>query len=186
MKEARAVVVGVLVVVLVALGIALWRRPAREFHRVRGYRVEIEKNEGGSRKHVSFTIPMTLIARAASFGPFGDISAGMRSDWGGGRVTPKDILDAASESAPGKPGVITRDHNRIEVTADGPVLDIVIKDEWDKTVRLRIPRSLVESISSEKPLSGRDVLRRLDELGPGEIVEIHDGDDQVTITAQGR
>jgi hypothetical protein len=186
MKETRAIVIGVLVVVLVAWGISRWRRPAREYHRVRGYRVEIEKREGGSRKSVSFTIPMALIARAASFGPFGDISARMREEWGDGHVTPRDILGAAKDSSAGHPGVITRDHTRIEVTADGAVLDIAIKDEWGKSVRVRIPRSLVESLSQEKRVSGRDVLRRLDELGPGEIVEIHDGDDQVTITAEAR
>ena len=186
MKEIRAVVIGVLVIVLVAWAMSRWQRPAREYHRVRGYRVQIEKSEGGSRKSISFTVPMALIARAASFGPFGDISAGMRRDWADGRVTARDILDAAASSSPGHPGVLTRDSNRIEVTADGSVLDIVIKDEWDKTVRLRVPRPLVESLSQEKRLSGRDVLRRLDELGPGDIVEIHDGDDKVTITAEAR
>lgn len=185
MKEARAVVIGLLVIVLVALGLALWRRPAREFHRVRGYRVQIQKTEGGRVKHVSFTIPVALLARAASFSSFGDLGR-MRSDWGDGKVTPRDILDAAASSSAGHPGVITRDHTRIEVSPEGAVLDIVIQDEWDKTVRIRIPRSLVESLSQEKRLSGRDVLRRLDELGPGDIVEVRDGDDHVTITAEAR
>jgi hypothetical protein len=185
MKEARAVVIGLLVVVLVALALAVWRRPAREFHRVRGYRVEIQKNEGGRVKHVSFTVPVALLARAASFSAFHDLGR-MQADWGDGKVTPRDILDAAAASSPGHPGVITRDHTRIEVAPDGAVLDIAIQDEWEKTVRLRIPRSLVESLSQEKRLSGRDVLRRLDELGPGELVEVHDGDDRVTITAEAR
>jgi hypothetical protein len=184
MKEARAVVIGLLVIVLVALGLALWRRPAREFHRVRGYRVQIQKSEGGRVKHVSFTVPVALLARAASFPAFHDLGR-MEGDWGDG-VTPRDILDAANSSSPGHPGVITRDHTRIEVSPEGNVLGIVIQDEWDKTVRLRIPRSLVESLSHEKRLSGRDVLRRLDELGPGELVEVHSGDDHVTITAEAR
>ncbi len=184
MRELRAVVIGLLVVVVVALFLAIWRRPAREFHRVRGYRVEIEKYEGGRRKHVSFTVPVALLARAASFSAFHDLGR-MQDEWGNG-VTPRDVLDAASSASPGHPGLITRDHTRIEVAPDGPVLDIQIKDEWDKTVRLRIPRSLVESLSQDKRLSGRDVLRRLDELGPGELVEVRDGDDHVTITAEAR
>jgi len=90
----------------------------------------------------------------------------MREDWGDGHVTPRDILDAAKDSSAGHPGVISRDHTRIEVTADGAVLDISIKDEWGKTVRVRIPRSLVDSLSKEKRVSGRDVLRRLDDRHP--------------------
>jgi hypothetical protein len=186
MKEVRAVVVALLILVVIAIAVAFWRRPARELTRVRGYRVEIEKNEGGSRKHVSFTVPITLVARIASFVPFADIGADARTSWNDGDVTPRDILNAADQSSPGKPGVISRGHSRIEVSAEGAAVEIVARDDWDKTVRVRVPRSLVESLSGQKRLSPRDLLRKLDELGPGDVVVIRDRDDQVTITAIAR
>ena len=66
MKEVRAVVIGLAIVVLVAMAWAFWHRPAREFHKIRGYRVEIQKTEGGDRKHLSFSIPIVTLARIAS------------------------------------------------------------------------------------------------------------------------
>lgn len=184
MKEVRAVVIGVLVIVLVAIALAVWRRPAREFHHVRGYRVDIQKSEGGRRKHVSFTVPMALIARIATFVPLGDWHS--RNDWGDSNLTARDILDAADKSAPGQPGVIVHDRNRIEVTGQGAAVEILVKDEWGKTVRVRVPRALIESVSGEKRVTPHDILKRLDELGPGDIVVIRDGEDEVTITAEGK
>ena len=187
MKEIRAVVLGLFVVVLIAIAISVWRRPARELKHVRGFKVEIQKAEGDSRRrHVSFHVPIALVARVASLVPMADIGRDWRTDWSDGELTAQDILDAAGRSSPGQPGEIKREHARIEVTADGPALDIVVKDEWDKTVRVRVPRALVESLSSEKPISPREILRRLDELGPGDIVVIRDRDDEVTITAEPR
>lgn len=185
MKEVRAVVIGVVVVLLVALAFSRWRRPAREFHRVRGYRVEIRKQENGSARHVSFTVPMSLVARIATLAPFTDIG-GSRSDWNDANITARDILDAAGKAAPGQPGIITRDHSRLEVTPDGATLEIVAKDDWDKVVRLRVPRALVEAFAGDARISPRDVLRKLDDMGPGDVVSIHDRDADVTITAQAR
>jgi hypothetical protein len=186
MKEVRAVVLGLVIVVLVAVAIAVWRRPARQFHRVGGYRVEIQKNEGGSRRHVSFTVPISLVARVVSFMPRTSVGGDIKADWGDGEISARDILDAAARSEPGKPAVLTRDHSHVEVTAEGAALEIVVKDEWDRTVRVRVPRVLVESLSAKKSISAQDVLRRLDELGPGDVVTIHDGENEVTITAQAR
>ena len=185
MKEIRAVVIGLVVVLLAAMAIGYWRRPGREFRRVRGYRVEISKNDGGSRRHVSFTVPMSLVARIATLAPVTDIGGG-RGDWNDSNVTARDILEAAKQSAPGHPGVISRDHNRLEVTADGPTLEIVAKDDWDKVVRIRVPRSLVEAFNGDARISPRDVLHKLDDMGPGDVVSIHDRDADVTITAQAR
>ncbi len=50
MKEVRAVVVGLVIVLLVALFVAFWRRPARELKRVSGYRIEIEKSDQLERR----------------------------------------------------------------------------------------------------------------------------------------
>ncbi len=186
MKEVRAVVLGLLVVVLVAIAISVWRRPARELRHVRGFRVEIQKTEGGSRRHVSFHVPISLVARVASLIPISDLGGDFHADWEDRNVTARDILDAAGRSAPGQPGVIERDRARIEVTAEDSALQIVVTDEWNKTVRVRVPRALVESLSSEKRISPREILRRLDELGPGDIVVIRDRDDEVTITAEPR
>ncbi len=187
MKEVRAVVVGLLVVVLAALAISMWRRPARELRRVGGYRVEISKAEDGrGRRHVAFTVPISLVARVASLVPISDIGGNMKADFGDGEITARDILDAANASAPGKPGVITRGHSHIEVLSEGPVLDIQAKDDWDKSVHIRVPRALVDSLSKESRVSPKDILRRLDELGPGDIVSIRDRDNDVTITAQAR
>jgi hypothetical protein len=186
LKETRAVVIGLLVVVLVAIAIAVWRRPSRELTHVKGFRVEIQKTEGGSRKHVSFHVPISLIARIASFVPMADLGSGFRADWEDRNVTAREILDAAERSKPGQPGEFKRDRATIQVTAEGSALEIVVKDEWDKTVRVRVPRSLIESLSAEKRISPREILRRLDELGPGEVVVIRDRDDEVTITAEPR
>ena len=186
MKETRAVVLGLLVIVLVAIAISIWRRPAREFHRIKGFRVEINKTEGGSRKHVAFTVPMSLVARVGYLIPMAEVGGDLKADWGDGNVTARDILDAARKSSAGQPGVIERDRNRIEVTAEGSALEILVKDEWDKSIRVRVPRALIESFSDEKRLSARDILKRLDELGPGDVVVIRDRGDEVTITAQPR
>jgi hypothetical protein len=186
MKEVRAVVLGLLVLVLVALAVSVWRRPARELTHLSGFRVEVQKTEGGSRKHVSFHIPISVVARAASLIPVSNFGGDWGSDWSDGNLTARDILDAADKSAPGKPAEIERGRKRIEVTAEGAAVEIVVKDEWDKSVRIRVPRALLEGLSSDKRISPREILKRLDELGPGDVVVIHDRDDEVTITAEPR
>ena len=186
MREVRAVVLGLFVVLVVLLAITVWRRPGREYRHVRGYRVEIRKTEDGSQRHIAFTVPMSALARLASLAPVADIGGHMRADWGDGQVTARDILDAADQSRPGAPGVITKDHSRIEVQADGRALDVQVKDDWDKTVRIRVPRNLVESFSRDSRISPRDILHRLDDLGPGDVVSVHDRDQEVTITAEAK
>src|SRR5215471_13096962 len=128
MRELRAVVLGLFVLALVAIAIAVWRRPARELTHVRGFRVEIQKTEGDSRRHISFHVPITLVARVASLIPISDFGGDWRKDWNDGDLSARDILDAAARSSPGHPGEIQRDHTRIEVTADGPALEIVVRD----------------------------------------------------------
>jgi hypothetical protein len=186
MREVRAVVFGILVVLLVLLAVTVWRRPGREYRHIRGYRVEIRKTEDGSQRHIAFTVPMSALARIASLSPVADFGGHMRADWGDGQVTARDILDAADKSSPGQPGVITKDHSRIEVQADGRALDIQVRDDWDKTIRIRLPRSIVESFSKESRVSPRDILHRLDDLGPGDVVSVHDRDQEVTITAEAK
>jgi hypothetical protein len=186
MKEIRAVVLGLLVVVLAALALAWWHRPAAEFSHVKAYRVEVREKDGDATRHASFTVPTNLVARIAKFAPIDKIGGELRADWGRGDVTPKDVLDAAAEAAPGKPGVIKRNDYTIEVTPDGAALEITIKDNWDKTVRLRLPRAIVESFGGGGPITTRDVLKKLDELGPGDVVVVKDRDKEITITAEAR
>lgn len=185
-KEVRAVVLGLFVVVVAALALSFWRRPAAEFRRIRGFRVEISEKEGDSRRRVSFTIPSGLIAGIAKYAPMSDIKTDLEAEWASGEVTPRDILDAAEQSKPGSPGVIKKDDATIEVLADGAVLEVDVKDTWDKHVHVRLPRVLVESLSDDSRLSTSEILRRLDELGPGDVVTIRDGDSEVKITAQAR
>lgn len=185
-KEVRAVVLGLFVVVIAALALSFWRRPAAEFRRIRGFRVEVKKTDGGETRTVSFNVPVSLLAHLARLAHLESLGGDIRTDWGKGDVTPDQILGAADESAPGKPGVIKKDDSTIEVTADGAALVIDVKDEWDKNVHIRLPRTLVEALAGDHAISTREILRRLDELGPGDVVTIKDRDSEVTITAQPR
>ena len=183
-REVRAVVLGLFVVVLVALALSYWRRPAAEFQRIKGFRVEIRSRDGGETRHASFNVPSNLLARLAKLAPK-ELGTDMRREWSKEDVTPRQILDAAEESAPGKPGVIKKQDATIEVMADGDVLEIDVKDEWDKHVHIRLPRVLIEALSDDKGrISTSEILEKLDELGPGDVVTIQDHDSEVTITAQ--
>jgi hypothetical protein len=186
MKEIRAVIVGLVVLVLVAAALAFWRRPAPEFARVKGFRVDVRETEGGSTHRVSFSVPSSLVARIAKMTPIRRFGADFHGRWDDGEVNPREILDAAASSSPGKPGVIQRNGHTIEVTAEGTALNIVVKDDWGKTVQLRVPRAIVEGFSGDREITPKEILERIDELGPGDVVTVHDGDNQVTITAEPR
>jgi hypothetical protein len=183
MKEVRAIVLGVLVVLVIALGLAWWHRPASEFTRIKEFRVEVRNKQGDSSRHLSFTIPTSLIARAAKLAHLDSIGGDIKADWGKGDVSVQDILDAAEKSSPGKPGVIAKGDSTIEVVADGEALEIDVKDSWDKHVHLRLPRGILESLSDEHTISTSEILHRLDELDPGDVVTIKDSENEVTITA---
>jgi hypothetical protein len=185
MKEIRAVVLGVVVLMLIAAALAFWKRPAPEFDRVKGFKVEVKEREGDKTHRVSFSVPSNLVARVAKLSPIRRFGADMHADWEGD-VSPRDILNAAAESAPGKPGVIRKDDNTIEVLAQGAVLDIVIRDDWGKSVHVRVPRAVVESFSGDREITPRQLLEHIDELGPGEVIVVRDGDKEVTITAEAR
>jgi hypothetical protein len=183
MKEVRAIVLGVMVVLLAALGLAWWHRPASEFTRIKEFRVEVRNKQGDSTRRLSFTIPTSLIARAAKLAHLDSIGGDIKADWGKGDVSVQDILDAAEKSAPGKPGVIEKGDSTIEVVADGDALEIDVKDGWDKHVHIRLPRGILEGLSDERTISTSEILRRLDELDPGDVVTIKDSENEVTITA---
>jgi hypothetical protein len=46
-----------------------------------------------------------------------------------------------------------------------------------------MPRSVIEGLSEERSISTSEILHRLDELEPGDVVTIQDSDNEVTITA---
>ena len=186
MKEIRAVIVGLVVLVIVAAALAFWRRPAPEFARVKGFRVDFRETENGSTHRVSFSVPSSLVARVAKMTPIRSFGADFHGKWDEGEVSPREILDAAATSSPGKPGVIRHGDHTIEVTAEGTALNILVKDDWGKTVQLRVPRAIVESFSGDRDITPKEILQRIDELGPGEMVTVHDGDKEVTITAEPR
>jgi len=186
MKEIRAVVLGLVVVVLIAAALAFWRRPAPEFARVKGFKVEVKEREGDSIHRVTFSVPSSLVARVAKFSPIRRFGADLHGKWDSGDITPREILNAAAESAPGKPGVIKKDDHTIEVMAEGSALDIVVRDDWGKSVHIRLPRAVVESFSGDREITPKELLERIDELGPGDVVNVKDGDKEVTITAEPR
>jgi hypothetical protein len=186
MKEIRAVVLGLIVVLLGALALAFWRRPAPEFKRVKGYRVEVRERHGDSTKKVSFTIPANMVARIVRLAPVSSIGVDLRDDLDDEDVTPRKILEAADRSEPGKPGVIELDRGKVEVSQQGTTLEVVLRDDWDKEITVRVPREFLESLSGEREISPREILARLDELGPGDVVTIKERDKEVTITAEAR
>jgi hypothetical protein len=182
-KDLRAVVLGLFVVVLVAIALAFWHRPAAEFRNIRSFKVEVTEKDGDSVRHASFSVPTGIVAKVAKLAPMHDIKADLDHEWSKGDLTPRDILDAADDAKEGEPGVIKKDDATIEVRKEGKLLVIDVKDEWDKKVHARIPRSLVEGLDEGHSLSTSEILKGLDELGPGDVVTIKDGDSEVTITA---
>ncbi|MFN2387556.1 MAG: fibronectin type III domain-containing protein [Thermoanaerobaculia bacterium] len=186
MREVRAVVIGLVVVLLGALALAFWRKPAPEFRRVKGYRVEVREKEGDTTRKVSFTVPSNLVARIVRLAPVGSFGADIDADLDDHDVTPREILEAADRSAPGKPAVLELNNGTMEVMAEGPVIDLFFRDDWDKEIRMRLPREIIESLSGHKEISPRDLLLRLDELGPGQVVTFRERDKEITITAISR
>jgi hypothetical protein len=186
MKETRAVVLGLAVVMLVVAMLAYWRRPAPEFARVKSFKVEVQEKENGSMRRVSFSIPSNLVARVAKLAPIERIGADINADWDDEDVTPREILEAADRSEPGKPTVLEKDGKTIEVQGLGNIIEVRVKDSWGKNVQVRLPRAIIESVSGGRDISPREFLQRIDELGPGDVIHIQDGDNRVTITAQAR
>jgi hypothetical protein len=183
MKEVRAIVLGLLVVVIAALALAFWRRPAPEFTRIKEFRVEVRNKDGDSTRRATFTVPTNLIARLVKLAHLESLGGDIATDWGGGDVSVRDVLEAADRSEPGKPSLIQKGDSKIEVAADGDLLSIDVKDSWDKHVNVRMPRAILEGLSDEHGISTSEILRRLDGLDPGDVVTIRDSDSEVTITA---
>ena len=153
---------------------------------MKGFKVEMKEREGDSTHRVTFSLPSSLVARVAKLSPIRRFGADLHGSWDSSDITPRQILDAAGQSAPGRPGVIKKEDHTIEVMAEGSALDIVFRDDWGKTVHVRMPRAIVESLSGDREITAKELLQRIDELGPGDVVVVKDGDKEVTITAEPR
>lgn len=193
MKETRAVVAGLMVVLVVALAWGFFRRPAPGMRRVRSFRVQVDGIRDGRHKHISMRIPGFLVAKVSGLASHAWDDADF-TDWnfdgeeGGTRVTPKDILNAADKSTPGHPSPIPL-HNgqdRLDVTQEGQTIRIGVFAHARRDVEVVAPRPLVERLAQEKPLSLRELLRRIDELGPGELVTVTSDDATVKVTAEAK
>ena len=186
-KETRAIVLGLFVVVVFALVLAAWRGPSRDFQRIKGFRVEVKTKEGDETRKIAITVPVSLLAQLTRLAKIDDALDGdIREAWDKGDITPRQLLDAADASTAEKPGLIEKDGTKVEVRQQDNSLVIDVRDDWDHDVHIRVPRSLVEAFSDDHAISTRDLLRRLDELDPGDVVTIRDRDDEITITAQPR
>jgi hypothetical protein len=186
-KEVRAVVLGLVVVVLAAIALSFWRGPARDFHRIKGFRVEVKKKDGEETRRLSFNVPVALLAQLTRLAHIDDsLDRDIRVAWDKSDITPEQILDAADQSDTDKPGIIKKDDSTIEVRTDGDAILIDVKDERNENVHIELPRYLVEVFREDHPISTRDLLRRLDELNPGDLVTIRHGDDEIIITAEAK
>jgi hypothetical protein len=194
MKETRAIVVGLVVVVVVALVWGFFRRPAPGMRRVRSFRVQIDGERDGRRRHVSVRIPGFLVGKVSSLASHAWDENDF-ADWdfsGDGeriRITPRDILDAADKSEPGKPTPVpirSGGDDRLEVSREGENVHVTVYDHGRHDVEITAPRQLIAGLSQERALSFRELLKRIDDLGPGELVTVRSEDATIKVTAEGR
>lgn len=186
-KEVRAVVLGAMVVVLVALAFAVWRGPSRQFQRLKGFRVEVRTTEGDETRKFTFPVPVSLLAQLTRIANLDHkLDGDIRAAWDDADITPRQILDAADAATEERPGEIEVDGRTVEVRSqDGRIL-VDVSDDWDQKVHIEVPRHLVEVFADDEPLTTRELLKRLDELEPGDIVTIRDRDDEIVIRAEAR
>jgi hypothetical protein len=136
---------------------------------------------------MSFNVPVTLLAQLTRIAHIDEsFDRDIRRAWDNSDITPREILDAADESEKDKPSILHKDEATIAVLADGDTIRIdVTKDrDPDENVHIALPRHLLEVFADDHPLTARDLIRRLDELSPGDPVTIRHGDDEVIITAE--
>jgi len=193
MKETRAVVLGLVVVALIALVWSFFRRPARGMHHVRSFHVVVHSRDDGRRANVSVRIPGFLAGKAIEMATNAlgrDFDQWrFESDGDEHRVTPREILDAADRSRPGEPVAIDVGPGDagLEVSKDGNTIRIVVSERHGRRrTEITVPRGVVEGLSRGDRLSARQLLERIDDLGPGEIVSIKSDDAEIRITAESR
>src|SRR5258708_2290386 len=151
MKELRAIILGVVVVVLIALVWGFLRRPAPGMTRVRSFRVEIDGHENGRDKHVSVRLPGFLVGKVSQLVSHSWENEDWR-DWTfmvdgeDRRIPPRAILDAAEKSSPGHPTriAIHGGEDSLDVTADaGEVRVHVLHGGGRREAEIILPRPLL-------------------------------------------
>ena len=194
MKEARAIVLGIVVVLFIAIVWGFWKRPASGMRRVNSFRVEIDGRENGREKHLSVRIPGFLVSKVSDLAS----RAWENGDWNDWnfdfdgetrRITPREILEAADKSQPDKPSIVQihGDENRLEVSLDSGIVRIkVVSLNHRREAEIQVPRLLLEGLAQQEPISPRELLKRIDTLGPGEVVSISSDEGKVRIVALGR
>ncbi|MGH9442364.1 MAG: hypothetical protein ACRD16_08805 [Thermoanaerobaculia bacterium] len=194
MRELRAIVLGVVVVVLIALAWGFFRRPAPGMTRVRSFRVEIDGHDNGRDKHISVRLPGFLVGKVSQLVSHSWDNDDWR-DWNFSvdgddrRITPREILEAAEKSSPGHPSRIALhgDDDALDVSEDGAEIRVhVLHDGARREAEIVVPKLLLAGLAQEKPIRPRDILRRIDSLGPGEIISIRSEDGNVRIVAEGK
>jgi hypothetical protein len=194
MKELRAIVLGLVVVVLIALVWGFLRRPATGMTRVRSFRVEIDGRENGREKHISVRLPGVLVGKVSQLVSHSWENDDWR-DWTfevdgeNRRITPREILEAAEKSSPGHPTRIEihGGNEALDVIAEGDEVRVhVLHDGARREAEIVLPKILLAGLAQEKPISPREILRRIDSLGPGQIVSIRSEDGNVRVVAEGK
>ncbi len=194
MKELRAAVLGVVVVVLIAIVWGFVRRPMPGMTRVRSFRVEIDGHENGRDKHISVRLPGFLVGKVSQLvsrtwedDDWRDWS--LTVDGEDRRITASEILAAAEKSSPGHPTRIALHggEDSLDVVSDaGEVRVHVLREGGRRDAEIILPKALLAGLAQEKPITPREILHRIDTLGPGEIVSIRSEDGSVRVIAEGR
>ena len=191
MNETLAIVVGLVVVVLIAFAWSFFRRPAVGMRKVRAFRVEIHGDSHGERQNISIRIPGFFVGKAVQMASGAWERQWRRAqsmDFEGTTVTPRQLLDAADRSRTGQTVTIDVGHGHLDVRQDGTAIQITAREGDDRHGRaeITVPRALVESLAQEEPLSPRELLARIDAMGPGDLVSVKSDDGEVRITAEAR
>lgn len=191
MRETRAIVVGVVVIVLIAFAWSFFRRPAAGMRRVRAFRVEIHGDAHGDRQNISLRIPGFFVGKAVQMASGAwerQWSRARDFDFDGSTITPRQLLDAADRSRSGPAVTLDTGRGHLDVRQDGAAIHITARGDGGRheSAEITVPRALIESLAQEEPLSPRELLARIDEMGPGDLVCVKSEDGEVRITAEAR
>ena len=130
-KEVRAVVLGLVVVVLAAIALAFWRGPAPEFRRIKGFRVEVV--EKGRRRDPPDGLPRPRrpARRPRDAHPLDESFDGdLREAWGKGRRhAPRHSRRGRPEQARTSPGSSRRTTRPSRSAPRATSLEIDVKEE---------------------------------------------------------
>src|SRR5215472_5484419 len=190
MKDTRAVVLAVAVLAVIVVFWAYVRHPAPGMRRVRAFRVEIHGQEDGHRRDVSVRIPGFLVGKAvhmASRAWDERRREGRGFEFNGASITPREILEAADKSSGGHPGTVdVGDKGTLRVSKEGSAIRIAFhRDDGEEHGEILVPRALLERLARDEPISPRELLEKIDEMGPGDLVLIKGENGEVRISAEG-